>query len=207
MPPPLVPPLRVVFTGASGQGKSTMARYVASAFGLPLVGRSGREVALALGVEHRDIDARNMRAVYQRAVAETTVEALETPGPFVCDRGLDFAVYAALEGAAGTADVMLAAQAADALRRCLVFVVEPSVDVTAAARAERGPVKYLDWRYVLRVDGGVRTLLALHGVPFQVIPTDGRAEREAWLRAVIGGHPAGKMAAVAGRREPGLVEK
>lgn len=188
--------MRVVFTGASGQGKSTMANYVAGAYDLPLVGKSGAEVAAGLGVPHAEIDARGLRRTYQRAVADAVLKAfMEGPADFVTDRAFDFAAYAALEGVAAAHERRTAVLVGHCLRECVVFLVEPSVMISGAARVERGPVKYLDWDYIQRVHGGLLTLLRIHEVPFHLLSATSRAAREQIVRDVLDPVRAKEMAA------------
>lgn len=89
---------RIAFAGASGTGKTTLAKYVSEKYGLPMNPVGSRSVAQAMGFENPyDVDKAGKRAEFQRRLAEEKM-AWETANPrFVTDRTVfDNLVYTML---------------------------------------------------------------------------------------------------------------
>jgi hypothetical protein len=92
--------LRVALSGASGTGKTTLARFVAEAYGLPVNPVGSRSVAKAMGFGNPyDVDVAGRRAEFQRRLLTEKLEweAAHEGSGFVTDRTcLDNLVYTIL---------------------------------------------------------------------------------------------------------------
>jgi hypothetical protein len=90
--------IRLAFTGASGTGKTTLARWVSEQFDLPLNPVGSRSVAKAMGFDNPyDVDAAGQRGPFQRRLVEDKRAWEDTHESFVTDRTtLDNLAYTAL---------------------------------------------------------------------------------------------------------------
>ena len=90
--------IRAAFSGASATGKSTLARFVAEAYGLPINPIGARSVATAMGFESPyDVDKAGRRAEFQRRVVTEKMQWEAEHNGFVTDRTtLDNLTYMAL---------------------------------------------------------------------------------------------------------------
>lgn len=80
-------PLRVAFAGASGTGKSTLARFVAERYGLEMNPVGSRSVAAAMGfASPYDVDAAGQRGAFQRRLQLEKATWEDERASFVTDR-------------------------------------------------------------------------------------------------------------------------
>jgi hypothetical protein len=90
--------IRLAFTGASGTGKTTLARWVEKEFGLPFNPVGSRSVAKAMGFDNPyDVDAAGQRGPFQHRLVEDKRAWEDAHESFVVDRTtLDNLVYTML---------------------------------------------------------------------------------------------------------------
>lgn len=88
-------PNRIAFAGASGTGKTTLARYVSERFGLPINPVGSRTVAASMGfASPYDVDAAGKRGEFQRRLQAEKIAWETANDSFVTDRTtLDELVY------------------------------------------------------------------------------------------------------------------
>lgn len=87
--------LRVALAGASGTGKTTLARYVSERYGLPINPVGSRSVSAAMGfASPYDVDAAGKRGEFQRRLQAEKIAWEMAHDSFVTDRTtLDELVY------------------------------------------------------------------------------------------------------------------
>ena len=163
-------PIRVYFVGAHSTGKTTLARWVRDHYGLPMISEVARSVLAEMeeqlvGLRSRlDVVDRYQTEVFERQI---TAEATQ-PGSFVSDRAFCNLAYAAqhatvLSGLAS--DPRLAAYM-DSVANGLVFFLRPHRELLADDGVRAG----VQWEEVLRIDGMVKLMLEMFGIPY--IPVD-----------------------------------
>lgn len=75
---------RIILTGASGVGKTTLAEPLSSQLGLPVIPELGRDICRALG--HERIGDIPDQEAFKKSVLEAQIAAEDTSGSFVSDR-------------------------------------------------------------------------------------------------------------------------
>lgn len=199
--------LGIVFTGASGVGKSTLARWAASRFMLPLLPSVTTDVYRERGTTFEEAfrDAERLEEI-QHEIHKRTTERLATyvnpagwprrvgdmiqprPNGFVTDRGPDVLVYTALMIHGAYPDG-LPEELDKILRRpdVLTVFVRPCRAVLDKARDTDGGRrnKFLSDDWVYRVDGGIAYHLETRNIPHITLDGDDhRGRRCSVLRAV-----------------------
>ena len=161
---------RVYFAGTHGAGKSTLVRWVAKRYALPMI----HEVARA-ELTKREAELPALRvdtdlvSEYQRSVFHGQVEAERAmDGSFVSDRCVDNLAYLAQNGN-GLRELWESAECrayVESLRApdALVFLVQPHAS-EVHPDAHR-PASDADARVILRIDGMVHLLFELAGIPY-----------------------------------------
>jgi predicted ATPase len=182
---PTTTDLRIYIAGAHSTGKTTLARWIARAYGLPLVTEVARSVLAELEVPLPTlrIDLDRVRA-FQAEVFRRQAEAERVAGSrFVSDRTFDNLAYAA-HHTIGLRDI--SSNLEDYARRLrargsLVFFVRPHRDLLA----EDGVRASVEWDEVQKIDGMVKLLLELYDVDYITIDTLNMAERARTVRGVL----------------------
>ena len=182
----MTPPLRLYLVGAHSTGKTTLARWVRDAYGLPMISEVARgvlaEMEARLDALRTDVALVNR---YQREVFERQIAAeKELKGGFVSDRAFCNLAYAAQHSTI-LADIARDSQLADymeTVRGGLVFYLRPHRELLAEDGVRAG----VAWEEVVRIDGMVKLLLEMFGVPYIPVESLGMQERVRLLESVLG---------------------
>lgn len=191
--------LRVFFVGASGTGKSTMAKLLASELRLEFANITPSEVYRRHGTNVTECwtDPVKMRAV-QEGIADYTIEEFERrreSAGYVTDRGFDLGVYGAILGyphPAHKVERLMTAMhtaPADADRELVTVTVfvRPNPRVLHQARiGDAGRrAQFLTDSWVYRVDGALAYYIRTRQIAVLEIPemTADMNERMALVRA------------------------
>ena len=178
-------PTRIYMVGAHSTGKTTLARWVRDAYGLPMISEVARGV-LAEMEEQLDSIRSNIDVVdrYQREVFLRQVASeMEQPGSYVSDRSFCNLAYAASHS------TILAELAQDPglasymgkVREGLVFFVRPHRELLT----EDGVRENADWEAVIRIDGMVKFMLEWFGVPYIPLASLSMQERIRMIDRVL----------------------
>jgi hypothetical protein len=178
-------PLRIYIAGAHSTGKTTLARWIARNYKLPLVTEVARAVLaeLELPLETLRVDLERTRT-FQREVFRRQADMERLAGNrFVSDRTFDNLAYACHHTLALREIALEAVGYADRLKEkgSLVFFVRPHRDLLK----EDGVRASVTWDDILRIDGMVKLLLELHDVDYITIDTLNMAERARAVRGVL----------------------
>lgn len=183
----------VVFCGASGVGKSTLAYATAGRYGFKPLPSLTAEVYGDFGITYTEAmkDAGKLekiqREIYRRTAARLREYAdAEPPAPargFVSERGLDVQAYTALmlRGATLSDTGELPDGIAEVLRRSHVVTVfvRPCPEILAESRSDDKGRRniFLSDEWVYRADGAIRLLLELSGVDYLNLDMPGLVDR------------------------------
>lgn len=178
-------PIRIYLVGAHSTGKTTLARWIRDRYGLPMISEVARGV-LAEMEEQLDQIRSNLDVVdrYQALVFERQLTAeAEQEGPFVSDRAFCNMAYAAqhstilekLASDSRLADYM------SSVKRGLVFFLRPHRELLA----DDGVRAAVDWEEVLRIDGMIKFMLELFGVPYIPLESLSMQERVRLIERVV----------------------
>ncbi len=162
--------IRIYLVGAHSTGKTTLARWIRDKYGLPMISEVARgvlaEMEQRLESLRSDLDAVDR---YQAAVFERQLVAEEEhSGSFVSDRAFCNLAYAAHHA------TILSRLATDprlerymrSVRSGLVFFVRPQRELLT----DDGYRESTGWEEVVRIDGMVKLMLEMFGIPY--IPMD-----------------------------------
>jgi nicotinamide riboside kinase len=170
------PPLRIYLVGAHSTGKTTLARWIRDHYAIPMISEVARGV-LAEMEERLEGLRSNLEQVdrYQALVFERQLAAeAEQPGSFVSDRAFCNLAYAA-QHATILGDLATDPRLIEYMRsvkRGLVFFLRPHRELLAEDGVRAG----VAWEEVLRIDGMVKLMLELFGVPY--IPCESLSMQE-----------------------------
>lgn len=187
----------VVFCGASGVGKSTLAFATAGRYGFQPLPSLTAEVYQDAGVTYaeamQDADKleRIQREIYRRTAARLRDLADAEPKypvrGFVSERGIDVQAYTALMLRNATVNEFgeLPDGIAEVLRRSHVVTVfvRPCPEVVAEARSNDKNRRniFLTDEWIYKADGAIRMLLEISGVDYVNLDKPGLVER---MRAI-----------------------
>jgi len=182
-------PLHVYFIGAHSTGKTTMARYVASTYGLPLLTEVARsllaERELSMDTLRHDLDVVD---AFQEGIFMRQMEVERGKDDFVSDRSFDNLAYAAQHARVlrRVLETPEARSYVEGLRSddTLLFFVRP---VRSTMRND-GVREQVEWDELNRVDGMVKFMLEMWGLRYFQISTGSMQERARFVDAVISGH-------------------
>ncbi len=163
-------PIRIYFVGAHSTGKTTLARWVRDSYGLPMISEVARGVLAEMeeqldGMRSRlDVVDRYQTEVFHRQIA---AEAAHT-GCFVSDRAFCNLAYAAQHATvlAGLASDARLERYMSSVKSGLVFFLRPHPELLREDGVRAG----VQWEEVVRIDGMVKLMLEMFGIPY--IPVD-----------------------------------
>jgi predicted ATPase len=178
-------PLRIYLVGAHATGKTTLARWVRDAYGLPMISEVARGVLAEMEAQLAGIRT-NIELIdrYQAEVFERQIEAeAAQSGSFVSDRAFCNLAYAAhhatiLGQIAGDARL---ARYMHSVRAGLVFFLRPHRELVVEDGVRAG----LAWEEVVRIDGMVKLLLEMFRVPYIPVESLSMQERVRLLERVL----------------------
>ncbi|MEZ0230940.1 MAG: AAA family ATPase [Planctomycetota bacterium] len=178
-------PLRIYIAGAHSTGKTTLARWIARTYKLPLVTEVARSVLaeLEIPLDSLRVDL-DRTATFQKEVFRRQNEMERLAGNrFVSDRTFDNLAYACHHTLALN---QISRDLGDYSARLhspgsVVFFVRPHLDLLK----EDGLRASVTWEEIVRIDGMVKLLLELHDVDYITIDTVNMAERARTVRGVI----------------------
>ena len=167
---------RIYLVGAHATGKTTLARWIRDKYGLPMISEVARGVLAEMEAQ-LDALRSNLDLVddYQLQVFERQIDAeLAQPGAFVSDRAFCNLAYAAHHATvlSRVATDPRLAEYMDSVRNGLVFFVRPQPELVVPDGVRAG----VAWEEVVRIDGMVKLLLEMFGIPY--IPIDSLAMQE-----------------------------
>ena len=181
-------PIRLAMAGASGTGKTTLARYAAELLDLPTNPVGARSVADAMGFESPyDVDRAGRRAEFQRRLLTEKLAWEREYDAFVTDRTtLDNLAYSTLHDVHAI-DADLFAQATAGARRYTHVAYCP---VRVFCETNGDPARIAEATYHKLYDTLLEGLLSRHLVPWNqsfIIMNDRTVEeRRRWLRHCLG---------------------
>lgn len=176
---------RIYLVGAHATGKTTLARWVRDHYGLPMIAEVARgvlaEMEARLETLRTDIELVNR---YQYEVFRRQVDAEHAVGgPFVSDRAFCNLAYAAHHSTI-LADIFRDRKLGEYMnwvRQGIVFFVRPHRELVVADGVRAG----LDWEEVVRIDGMVKLLLEVFGVPYIPVESLSMQERVRLMERVL----------------------
>lgn len=183
---PAIAPLRITFVGAQSVGKSTLARYFAKHYQLPLIHEIARQVLSELETNfaslHADLEQTTQ---YQKEIFDRQIKAqLSQPAGYVSDRAFDNLAYAAesADDYASILDNPDFPKYLEHLKDVLVFFVRPHPSLLK----DDGVRHSINWDGVVRIDGMIKLLLRTYRVRYFEIDTPILRDRVELVRNVVG---------------------
>jgi len=178
--------MRVYFIGAHSTGKTTLSRYVANTYGVPLLPEVARlvlaERELSMESLRLDLDVVDS---FQKGILVRQMASESGMKEFVSDRCFDNLAYAAQHSRI-LKDVLEMPELVEYIRR----MRDPDVFLffVRAARAtmkEDGVREQVDWEEILRIDAMIKFMLEMWGLRYHVISTHSMQERARLIDAVL----------------------
>ncbi|HIG11085.1 MAG: ATP-binding protein [bacterium] len=178
-------PHRIYLVGAHSTGKTTLARWVRDAYGLPMISEVARgvlaEMEARLDSLRTDVALVNR---YQREVFERQIAAeAAQPASFVSDRAFCNLAYAAQHSTI-LGEITRESELRnymDSVRGGLVFYLRPHRELLAEDGVRAG----VGWEEVLRIDGMVKLLLEMFAVPYIPVESLPMQERIRLMERVL----------------------
>jgi len=178
-------PVRVYLVGAHATGKTTLARWIRDHYGLPMISEVARgvlaEMEARLESLRTDLD---LVSDYQAQVFERQLEAeRRLGGSFVSDRAFCNLAYAAQHSLLSSevfSDPRLA-RYMEEVRGGVIFYLRPHRELLA----DDGVRERIDWEEVLRIDGMVKLMLEMFGVPYVPVACLSMQERARTVESVL----------------------
>lgn len=181
-------PIRIYFVGAHSTGKTTLARWAAKQYGLPLVSEVVRTVLAEREVPLDRLKAQvELHGEVQEEIFERQRRAEDAMADgYVSDRAVCNLVYAA-DGTFIAARLFRSdpfQRYVEHVRQGIVFFTRPDRRLLA----DDGTRDEVSWEGVLRIDGAVKTLLEILDIPYVPITPACMQERLRLVQAVVAPH-------------------
>lgn len=185
--------LRIYLTGSHSTGKTTLARWIADRYQMPLITEVVRGLLAArettLDAVRLDVGASNalQTEIFHHQLADEA-RMTASQGFFVSDRSLDFLAYTAAW--ASNADSIAShpdfARYVAGLKapEAVVFFVRPHKELVTPDGTRSAAD--LRWEEVLRIDAMVECLLECHGIPYVPVSMMAMRDRVKLVERVIG---------------------
>ena len=167
---------RIYLVGAHSTGKTTLARWIRDHYRLPMIAEVARGVLAEMEAQ-LDALRSNVELVneYQTLVFERQIEAeAKQDGPFVSDRAFCNLAYAAHHSTilSNIARDPRLARYMESVRGGVVFYLRPHPELLSSDGVRAG----VAWEEVVRIDGMVKLLLEMFGIPY--VPVESLAMQE-----------------------------
>jgi len=181
-------PLRIYFVGAHSTGKTTLARWTAKQYDLPLVSEVVRSVLAEREIPLDRLKTQvELHGEVQQEIFERQRQAEERiQGGYVSDRAIDNLVYAA-DGTFIAARLFRSEsfqRYVEHVKSGLVFFTRPDRRLCA----QDGVRDDVSFESVLRIDGAVKTLLEILDVPYIPITPANMQERIRLVQSLVEPH-------------------
>jgi predicted ATPase len=183
---------RIYMVGAHSTGKTTMARWVRDAYGLPMISEVARGVLAEMESALDNIRS-NVAVVdrYQREVFMRQLACeMEQSGSYVSDRSFCNLAYAASHSTIlnDLAQDPRLLNYMEQVKHGLVFFVRPHRELLA----DDGVRESADWDAVVRIDGMVKFMLEWFGIPYVPVASLSMQERVRLMERVLSIHGMGQ---------------
>lgn len=180
--------MKVYFIGAHSTGKTTLSRYVASKYEMPLLPEVAR---LVLAERELSMDSLRMDLgivnSFQKEIFIRQLSVEKEIQNFVSDRCFDNLAYAAQHSTIlkEMLDMPELKNYVEKMRSpdVFLFFVRPS----RATMKDDGVREQVDWEEVLKIDAMIKFMLEMWGLKYFVIATSGMQERARLIDAILSG--------------------
>lgn len=179
--------MKIYFVGSHSCGKTTLARYAAKSYNLPLITECARmilsEKELHIDTLRYDIDVVDE---YQKEVFSRQIEEENKYNDFVSDRSsLDNVAYASTHSRI-LSNLLNSSELSPYLEKLrapdsFIFFVRPS----KATLKPDGVREHLSWDGVVAIDAQVKLLLEMFKIRYFQINMDNMQERVRFIDAVL----------------------
>ena len=158
--------IRIYFMGASGVGKTTLAKWAEVQFGLPILPSATAKALEEMKGSDYDKNTVEWKNAYQRCVMNLQTKSEDSLQSFVADRACDFLAYSSVYSTQTYSHNFTAIEYIRRLRSALVFLVHPhhEIKATDGRRSE-----YLDPETQWRLHGAIEYILESNDVPYYPI--------------------------------------
>lgn len=178
--------MRIYFIGAHSTGKTTLARYVAEQYKLPLLNEVARTI-LAEREYQIDTMRSNLQTInsYQYDVFCRQMAEEEKHHSFVSDRSFDNLAYSAQHSRV-LAPLMEDKMLKHYLKRLkeqdtLLFFVRPS----RATMKNDGVREFLNWDGIVSIDAMIKFMLEMWGLRYFQISSENMQERTRLIDSIL----------------------
>lgn len=181
----MTPPVRIYLVGAHATGKTTLGRWIRDRYRIPMISEVARGVLAEMEAQLDHLRS-NLELVdrYQREVFERQIEAeAAQTSSFVSDRAFCNLAYAAHHSTilAGVAGDPRTAEYMGSVREGIVFFLRPHRELVTSDGVRAG----LEWEEVVRIDGMVKLLLEMFGIPYIPVESLSMQERVRLVERVL----------------------
>lgn len=179
--------MKVYMCGAHSSGKSTLCRYVAEKYNLPMIPEVARmilsETELQIDALRSDIGIVN---TYQTKVFERQIEEESRQKNFVSDRSLiDCLAYSAQHSTLMPEIIQSTELQSYILslqkKQTFIFFIRPS----RATLKNDGVRENISWDGIVAIDAMIKLMLEMFGIKYFQINTDSMQERVQVIDAVL----------------------
>lgn len=182
----------VSFVGASGVGKTTLAKYVADNYGLKLLPSASRAAIAEMGLSDyktlmADPDLYHQFGLrVQKLQHEMEDVCIKNGEPFVSDRGFDHIAYAVLYQSYPKPFIEEGLKRLEQVKDRRIYIhVLPDAEVRECALEQSTRHEFLDWEMMLRFDGVLHYLIEQFQIPAIQINVNSLGKRHRIVDAML----------------------